>query len=72
MQGVIFRRNAKIGGIMSKEEFKKRWESNEQGGGITFNDIADCYINWGLGTQPRCKPINYIVDIVLKAAGVEE
>lgn len=30
---------------MTKEEFKVRWESNENGGGITFNDIANCAIS---------------------------
>lgn len=28
--------------IMTKEQFKKRWESDDRGGGITFNDVADC------------------------------
>lgn len=27
---------------MTKEEFKTRWESNDEGGDITCNDIAEC------------------------------
>ena len=53
---------------MTKKEFKKRWESDEHGGGITLDDVADCYKEWGLGSQPRCKPIPE----VLKAAGVKD
>jgi len=57
---------------MTKEEFKKRWESNDSGGGITVDDCADCYIEWGLGTQPRCKPVKEVIALVVKAAGVKE
>ena len=57
---------------MTKEEFKKRWESNANGGGITVNDCADCYVEWGLGTQPRCKPVKDVIAAVVKAAGIKE
>lgn len=30
---------------MTKAQFKKRWDSNEDGGGITFDDIAQCAID---------------------------
>jgi hypothetical protein len=53
---------------MTKVEFKKRWESNDEGGGITFDDIAECYVAWGLGTVPRIKPIEVVRAAVLKAA----
>lgn len=33
---------------MTKAQFKKRWDSNEDGGGITFDDIARCAVEWGL------------------------
>ena len=54
---------------MNKQEFKARWESDGDGGGITFGDIADCYAAWGLGSRPRIKPIEQVVFAVLKAAG---
>ena len=57
--------------IMSPSEFKKRWESDERGGGITNDDCAECYVAWGLGTQPRCKQIKYIIDEVCRFAGVK-
>lgn len=31
---------------MTKDEFKARWESNEDGGGINFDDIAECAKAW--------------------------
>lgn len=58
--------------VMTKEQFKKRWESDENGGGITNDDCADCYVAWGLGSKPRCKPINEVVSAVVKFAGVTE
>ncbi len=42
---------------MTKEEFKRRWESDENGGGITYEDIATCY-------DPKDKkPYVYVGDI---------
>jgi hypothetical protein len=32
---------------MTKQEFKERWESSPDGGGITFDDIAKCAKEWG-------------------------
>ncbi len=55
---------------MTKQEFKKRWESNDEGGGITFEDIADCAKEWGISRTPRISPILEIKDMVLKEAGV--
>ena len=46
---------------MNKEEFKKRWESNENGGGITNEDVAKCYKNWGLGNSPYTQTIDYVI-----------
>ena len=53
---------------MRRQEFKKRWESNDDGGGITFNDIADCAKEWGLYAFPKIQPMPTVVYRVLKAA----
>ena len=57
---------------MTKEEFKARWESNEEGGGITFDDIADCAKAWGLYSRPKCAPINLVTYNVCKAANIKK
>jgi hypothetical protein len=57
---------------MTKKEFKKRWEQDENGGGITYDDIADCYVNWRLGTSPKTKPILLVRYVVLKAANTND
>jgi hypothetical protein len=57
--------------VMTKAEFKKRWESNRKGGGITNDDCADCAKAWGLYSTPRIHPMNEVIAKVLKAAGVE-
>jgi hypothetical protein len=56
---------------MTKVEFKRRWESDDNGGGITFDDIADCAKAWGLFPVPRIHQIDKVAEAVLKAAGVE-
>lgn len=53
---------------MTKQEFKARWESNDQGGGITFDDIAECAVAWGIISTPRIWSLNDIRYAVLKAA----
>ena len=53
---------------MTKEEFKIRWESNDSGGGITFDDIADCAKAWGLYSRPKTAEIGCVRYEVLKAA----
>lgn len=55
--------------VMTKEQFRERWNSNAQGGGITFDDIADCAKAWGVCSSPRVLPINMVTDLVLEAAG---
>ena len=57
--------------IMTKEEFRTRWNSNDNGGGITFDDIADCAIAWGISARPKTRPMEEIRDKVLAAAGCE-
>lgn len=53
---------------MTKEEFKKLWEANSCGSGITYDDIAECAIAWGISSHPRTRPIDEITYRVLKAA----
>ena len=54
---------------MTKEEFKTRWESDDNGGGISFNHIADCAVAWGISRTPKTSRIDGIRYRVLKAAG---
>lgn len=53
---------------MTKEEFKKRWESDEEGGGITFDEIAKCAKNWGITSSPETEPLWKVSYLVLKEA----
>lgn len=57
---------------MTKEEFKKLWEANDVGSGITFDDIAECAKAWGISSNPRTRPMDEITYQVLKAAGVND
>ena len=57
---------------MTKEQFKKRWKSDDNGGGITFDDIADCAVAWGVAAKPRVMPIDTIRYRVLKAANTDD
>lgn len=56
---------------MTKEKFKERWDT-EDGGGITFDDIAECAILWGLFSKPKTLPIFKVANTVLVAAGCEK
>ena len=53
---------------ITKKQFKKKWESNDEGGGITFEDIADCAKKWGLFNKPMIHDIYSVRYSVLKAA----
>jgi hypothetical protein len=57
---------------MTKNQFKKRWESNDAGGGITYDEIADCAVAWGIASKPRIMPIDKVRYAVLKAANVDD
>jgi hypothetical protein len=57
--------------ILTRKEFKKRWESKD-GGNITFDDIADCAKDWGLYSKPKICPIHEVGNAVLKAAGCKK
>ena len=58
--------------VMTKKEFKELWESNDDGGGITFQDIADCAIEWGITTSPYMSNRHEIRYSVLLDAGVND
>lgn len=53
---------------MTKEEFKRRWEKDEYGDGITFDEIAECAQKWGLYRTPKTHPIADVVSAVVRAA----
>lgn len=57
--------------IYTKEQFKKLWDSNDEGGGITYDDIADCAKEWGLYSKPRIHSILEVHIAVLKAANCD-
>lgn len=57
---------------MTKSEFKRRWESNDPSEEIDWGDVADCYIEWGLGDSPRAEDLVKVLHAVLRAAGVME
>ena len=58
----------KEGNVNSSNEEVKTIFFKKEPPEITLDDVADCYKEWGLGSQPRCKPIPE----VLKAAGVKD
>ena len=47
--------------IYTKEEFKKLWEADDEGSGITYDDIADCAKAWGLYETPRVNNISEVL-----------
>lgn len=57
---------------MTKKEFKTRWESDEDGGGITFDDIAKCAVEWGISPRPKIRPLDLIMYQVLSEAKVND
>ena len=57
---------------MTKQEFNQRWESDESGGGINFDDIADCAKAWGIASTPRTLQMDRVRYLVLKAAGTKD
>lgn len=56
--------------ILTKPQFKTRWESDDEGGGLTFDDIADCAKEWGLYPSPRTARIEMVLYSVLDVANV--
>lgn len=57
---------------MTRTKFKDRWESNEDGGGITFDEIAECAKAWGLFLTPKTSRIDVVRYKVLQAAGTND
>ena len=57
---------------MTKDEFKKRWESDDNGGSLDFDDAADCAQAWGLFSRPRTSRMDVALYRVLVAAGVAD
>lgn len=57
--------------IYTKEKFKELWES-DNGGGITFDDIADCAKDWGICINLKISPIFKTANKVLVAANCEK
>lgn len=58
--------------VMTKKEFAKRWDSDEDGGGITYEEIADCAIAWGITSHPRRQPMDYVASRVVAASGARD
>lgn len=57
---------------MTKEEFRRRWDGSSDGGGITFDDIANCAIEWGVFSRPRIHRMDIVANAVTSAAGCED
>ncbi len=53
---------------MTPGEFKKRWESSEDGGGITYQEVAECAKTWGVCKTPKIRPMDHVLYTVLKHA----
>ena len=72
LNAISFHKSAELQAptIMTKEEFKRRWESNDRS--ITFEDIAKCAIEWGVCEKPRIRPLSQVRYEVLVAAGVSD
>ena len=54
--------------IYTKSKFKKLWDANSKGSGITYDDIADCAKAWGLYVTPRIHPMDVVKEAVIKSA----
>ena len=57
---------------MTKEEFAARWDSDDSGGGITFDEIADCAKTWGLFGQPKSMDIDRVSKRVVESSGAKD
>lgn len=57
---------------MTKKEFKKRWNKDDRGDGITCGDIADCAKEWKLYITSKTHTINQVKLAVLSAANCRE
>ena len=57
---------------MTPQQFKERWDSSDDGNGITFADIAECAASWGVTNCQNILPTDAVRYLVLKAAGVSD
>lgn len=57
---------------MTKAEFKRRWELDDKGDGLTMDEVAECAKSWGLYQRPRTSPMQDVLYSVLKAADVND
>lgn len=57
---------------MTKEEFAARWDSDDSGGGITFDEVADCAKSWGLFGQPKSMEIERVLKRVVESSGAKD
>ena len=55
---------------MTKEEFKELWEDPKSV--VTFDQVAEVAVEWGLYKRPKLFPIDDILNAVLEAAGISE
>ena len=53
---------------MTKQEFKARWESGEDVGGLTWQDIEYCGLCWGIYNTLTCVTSEELRYAVLVAA----
>lgn len=53
---------------MTKDEFRKRWDGSEDGGGITWDDIADCAVEWGIFSKPKIHRMDVVANAVTAIA----
>jgi hypothetical protein len=56
---------------MTKAEFAERWDSGDDGDGVTVDDVADCAKAWGLFATPRIHHIGTVLAAVVKASGAK-
>lgn len=54
---------------MTRAEFARRWDSGDDGGGITGDDVAECAKAWGLCAYPRTTPFDRVLRMVVLASG---
>lgn len=57
---------------MSREEFAQRWDSDEEGGGITYDDIAECAVAWGITSSPKAQSVDDVARRVVEASGAAD
>ena len=54
---------------MTKEEFKEIWDDEDSE--VTWDEIAECALQWGLFSSPRAVRMDRVANEVTKAANCE-